>query len=233
MLTNEAYISAALALHRAGEWDAALALLGQAGTEAAKPRAQILAERFFWQPDHAAAAEAAVDALDPTSVLGRYLGAQLAYARVLFDRSPRTGDVETADAGFRTAAEDPSMSGWGLFWLGLVADNVHEQPTIGRQRYEQALAVSQQDGDLLLESYVVRHLGGHILEHDQPAGIELLRRSLHLRAALGARPQVAGAQATLAGFLPDGPERDVLRQAALATANELGLVGLVQELTQD
>jgi hypothetical protein len=61
------------------------------------------------------------------------------------------------------------------------------------------------------------------MEHDRSEGEMLLRRSLHLRSALGTRPQVAAAQATLAGELPEGPERTILREAAGASADELGL----------
>lgn len=85
--------------------------------------------------------------------------------------------------------------------------------------------------DLLLESYVVRHLGGHAIERDRSEGEMLLRRSLHLRAALGARPQTAAAQVTLASQLPEGPEREMLREAARATTKELGLTWLKDALS--
>lgn len=50
--------------------------------------------------------------------------------------------------------------------------------------------------------------------------------SLHLRAALGTRPQVAAAQAALGGVLPLGGERQTLLELARVTAVELDLTGL-------
>jgi hypothetical protein len=229
MLANNTYITAAEALHRAGDWDTALALLSDRGEEAGR-RAQILVDRFFFRQDDPTAATTAVDGLDPDTVPARYLRAQLAYTRLLFDRDPLPDDAQTAAAGFAAAAGDPRLRGWGSFWLGVLADNVHEDAATARARYDEALRLSQQDGDLLLESYVVRHLGGHALADDRAAGLRLLRRSLQLRAALGARPQVAAAQAALADELPDGPERDLLREAALAAARDLGLTWLVDAL---
>ena len=54
-----------------------------------------------------------------------------------------------------------------------------------------------------------------------------LRRSLQLRAALGARPQTAAAQLALASALGDGDsEAADLRAIAWATAEELNMPGL-------
>jgi hypothetical protein len=86
-----------------------------------------------------------------------------------------------------------------------VADNIHDDPGIARQRYDEALALNRDDDDLLLESYIVRHQGDHLIKSDRPAGEMLLRRSLYLRSALGARPQTAAAQAMLADELPPAP----------------------------
>src|SRR6266545_1942127 len=60
-----------------------------------------------------------------------------------------------------------------------------------------------------------------------------LRSSLYLRAALGARPHVASAQATLADALPAGAERDVLRDTATRLAGDLGLSWLLAMLRGD
>ncbi|WP_042363815.1 hypothetical protein [Streptacidiphilus neutrinimicus] len=71
----------------------------------------------------------------------------------------------------------------------------------------------------------MRHLSGY-----EPDPVPLLRRSLHLRAALGARPQVAAAQMSLWQELPEGPERELLREGALSTAQELGLTWMLKFL---
>jgi hypothetical protein len=62
--------------------------------------------------------------------------------------------------------------------------------------------------------------------------VELLRRSLHLRASVGAVPQVAAAQAALAEALPPGAERSTLLEVALATARELELTWLRKGLEE-
>jgi hypothetical protein len=250
MLSNDSYRASAAArsLHRAGEWDLALALLadapdapdapdasdasGQSTVDVAVLRAQILVDRQWWLLDDPGPAREALDALDPGTPRAGFLRAQLAYTRLLFDPDPRSDDAQVADAGFRAAAQDESTRGWGTFWLGVVADNVHHDPATAQSRFDEALELCRAERDLLLESYVVRHLAGHTIERDRPAGELLLRRSLYLRSALGARPQVAAAQATLAGELPPGPERQTLREAAQAAAEELGLTWLKSGLAQ-
>ena len=157
-----------------------------------------------------------------------YLAAQLAYSRLLFGLAPRPGDEQVIDAGLAAAARNEALRGWVTFWQGVVADNIRNDPITARKRYAEARALCGED--LLLESYIVRHQGGHLVETDRPAGLMLLRRSLQLRAALGARPQTAAAQASLAGELQPGEERDMLLRAARATAAELGLTWLNSQL---
>jgi hypothetical protein len=69
-----------------------------------------------------------------------------------------------------------------------------------------------------------------LLKQDRDQGIAQLRRSYHLRAALGARPQTAAAAFTLAGELSPGPEADLLRETAGLTAHELRLTWLAAAL---
>lgn len=191
------------------------------GRDAAELTATVLVDRYWWRLTEPAAAEEAVAALDRTTAYAAYLRAQLAYTRVLFDDAPRADDHRVLDEGFGTAAGDQALRGWGLFWLGVAADNVHPDPGEAVRRYRQAEALCRDDP--LLESYVVRHLAAHP-NHGEAERLQ--RRSLHLRAAVGARPQVAAAQAALADALPHGPERDTLLETARATADELGLTWL-------
>jgi hypothetical protein len=236
MLADGPYTALAVArlLYRFGDWDAALAVLdGRAGDlDVLELTAQILIDRNFWRLDDPEPARVALAALDPASMASRYLCAQLAYARILFGRDPLPDDTQTAESGFRAATHDKRLRGWGVFWLGALADNVRADPATARVCYDDALALCRKENDLLLESYVVRHLAGHAIEldHDQPAGQLMLRRSLYLRSALGARPQVAAAQVSLASELPAGPERQTLRETASTTALELGLTWLTATL---
>jgi hypothetical protein len=217
----------ARALQRAGRWDEALALL-PAGERAA--RAEILADRFWWQHRDPGAAEAAVSDLasgDP--VLAGFYGAQLAYTRLLFQLGPGPGDLDLARDGMTAAARDPRLDGWGTFWLGALADNIDHDPEAAAACYATALSLSRSHDDPLLESYAVRHQGDHAMASDQELGLGLLRRSYYLRAALGARPQTAAAAVTLADALPPGQEADQLRETAAITARELRLAWLLGE----
>lgn len=215
-------------LHRMGRWDEALALLP---ADAVAERAEILVDRYFWRLDGAAAAEEAVSALQPSDpVLAGYLTAQIRYTRLLFSLNPLPEDVQRAREDFTTATADARLTGWATFWLGVLADHIDKDPDAANTAYRQALGHAREHGDALLESYAVRHIGAHLLEQDREQGIAQLRRSYHLRASLGARPQTAAAALTLAGELPPGTETDQLRETSALTAHELELTWLLRAL---
>ena len=177
MMSDAPYV-----LFRSGHWDHALALLPSAETTR---RAEILVDRFWWRHEGGTEAEALIDSL-PEGVMASYLRAQLAYTRVLFNLEPHPNDVDTARRGFESAARQNILAGWGQFWLGVLADNVAKDPIAAAEHYA-AAAVHAPD-DSLLESYVTRHQGFHLLQSDQAKAVTLLRRSYVLRSALGARP---------------------------------------------
>jgi hypothetical protein len=218
----------ARALQRAGRWDDALAVL-PAG--AAALRAHILADRFWWRLGNPAEAEAAAGALAPHDPgLAEFCCAQLAYTRIVFAVGTRPGDRDLARHGFISASADARLAGWGTFWLGVLADNVDHSPAKAIAAYTPALAWARQNNDRMLESYAVRHLGDHALANGDASGLDLLRKSYHLRAALGARPHTAAAAATLSAALPPGAEASQLHETALLTARELQLTWLLNAL---
>jgi len=223
----------ALRLMRCGLWDEGLALLP---SDATALRAELLTDRFWWRLDGQAEAEQAVASLHgQDGLLAAFLDSQLAYTRLLFDRSPRPDDLARAREGFDSAARDPRLAGWGLFWRGVTADLLEKDEAAAAGLFAQALAAALRDADPLLESYALRHQGGHAVESgaDRETGLDLLRRSYHLRAALGARPQTAAAAVTLAEVLPpESTERGHLLHAAAATARELNLTWLKSALDQ-
>ncbi len=207
------------ALKWAGLWD-----LAAEHAESAHERAEILTDRFWWTLRGAGEAEAAVAGLGSG---GAFLDAQLAYTRVVFGLGTRPGDRERARSGFTRALADTP---WAEFWLGVVAEHLDHDAGAAAGQFARALDAARETRDPLLESYAIRHLGGQAVEEgDREAGIGMLRRSYHLRAALGARPQTAAAAATLAAALPPGGEADDLRRTAAATARELGLTWLLEE----
>jgi hypothetical protein len=224
-VTDDAAYRTARALQRAGEWDLALAQLPQT-REGAELRAEILTDRHLWRLDPLGEALAAIREIgtDPAGKeLGAYLTAQLEYWRRLLKQGgdPLCADPVEALAGL----ERPR--GWVGFWHAVMTDNLREDHAAALTGYLRAREVAQAVGDPLLESYAVRHIGGTaIARGDAAAGIPLLRRSLHLRAACGARPHVAAAAAMLADALGPGDEADELRAIVAVTAEELDLTWL-------
>ena len=174
-------------LQRAGQWDLALDLLGD---KSADLRAEILTEKFMWQLVPVDLAE--VKAASPE--LAELLIAQISYWHKLFKLE---GGPDVDEAAVFAAAS----GGWAAFWHGVVQDNVHLNPELAKAEYARAAELAP--NDRFLESYVVRHQGAHLLEDEATGpGARPPARSLQLRAALGARPQLAAAQNTLAQFLP-------------------------------
>lgn len=228
MTANATYttLDAARRLHVFGDWDQAAALLAEdKSTEALELKAEILYERFLFRVDDIEAAADAIAALDPDSLQARLLTARLAYTRLIFQVNPLPGDYETAEAGYRFASAAPKTHGWAEFHWGALLDNVREDGAAAKEHYDKALEASRQEGDLILESIVLRHLAWRVIDGgDREEGVRMLRRSLHLRSAAGVRPQVAAAQLLLAAELPeDDPERATLVEAARSAADELDL----------
>nr|WP_253267676.1 hypothetical protein [Streptomyces asoensis] len=225
MLSDDTYI--ARRLHLLGEWDAALAALGPD----AEPelRAEIAVDRWFFRIEGHEEAEKAVAALDPASPTAHLLTGRLAYSRLLFRRDPRADDRAVAEAGYRAAVEsgDEKLRGWAVYHWAVLLDNIDQDPAGALPRYETALEIATKSGDGYFESYIIRHLA----PHKEPAErLAMLRRSLHLRAALGARPQTLAAQALLADNLPeDDPERAELMRTFRPGARELHIGWLLSE----
>jgi hypothetical protein len=225
MLTDDTYV--ARRLHLLGEWDAALAVLGPD----ADPElyAEIAVDRWFFQIEGHEEAEKAVAALDPASPTAHLLTARLAYSRLLFQRDPRPDDRAVAVANYRAAAQsdDELQRGWAEYHWGVLLDNIDGDAAGAVPRYETALEIATKYGDGYFESYIIRHLA-HLREPAER--IAMLRRSLHLRAALGARPQTIAAQAVLAEDLPaDDPERAELLRTFRPGAEELRIGWLVSQ----
>jgi hypothetical protein len=134
-----------------------------------------------------------------------------------------------AEAGYRAATEsgDEKTRAWAEYHWAVLLDNIDEDPAGALPHYETALEIATKSGDGYFESYIIRHLA----PHKEPAErIAMLRRSLHLRAALGARPQTLAAQAFLADNLPENdPERAELMQIFRPGAEELRIGWLMSK----
>ncbi|NUR57832.1 MAG: hypothetical protein HOV87_03885 [Catenulispora sp.] len=186
-------------------------------------RAEIAVERWFFRMEDHDDAEKAVAALDPASPTAQLLTARLAYSRLLFRRDPRPDDRAVAEAAYRAAAasaRDEAQRGWIEFHWAVLLDNIDEDFAAALPHYDAALGIAAATGDGLLESIVIRHTAAQ--EQDAGKRTALYRRSLHLRAAVGIRPQILAAQAALAQHLPeDDPERATLLETSRAGAKEL------------
>jgi hypothetical protein len=205
-----------LALQRAGRWESALA-----ATDSPRRRAEILTDRHAWRFDPPGEAVAAIDAIRPADpALAALLFGQIVYWHRLrkLDPPEAYGAHDPVD-GFAEAAADPALAGWAAFWQGVALENLHDEPMAAAGNYEQARRASLADGDRLLESYAVRHQGAILLDGDWSTGLRLLRRSLHLRAACGARPHVTAAQRSLAQVLTEGPPGGDRRSAGVRAAD--------------
>lgn len=213
-------------LQRAGDWDGALRFVPDTQPGAVL-RAEILVDRHTWVLDPFDEALAAVRAIaDGEPDAAAYLTAVLEYWRRTF----KTGDTELGpDPVAEFGRLEVGAPGWATFWHGVSLENLRQDDEGAQAVFRRALGYALDDGDLLLESYVVRHQGSHLRDRD--AGLALLRRSLDLRAACGARPQVAAAQATLAEALGVGPESVLLNRLVAHSARELNLTWLKPEWT--
>ncbi|MBV9379923.1 MAG: hypothetical protein JOY82_22015 [Streptosporangiaceae bacterium] len=231
MLTDATYFAApelapARHLQRAGQWDTALAIVPDT-PEGRLLRADILVDRHFWRLDPVQDALAAVDAIRTAHPeAAEFLTGQLEYWRRLQrpDAPAIAGDpVDT----FKALAADTRFGGWTGFWYGVALELLNRDHTGAAAAYTRVLEEAVSRGDLLLESYAVRHLGSLAYDAGETErAIELMERSYDLRAALGARPQIAAAQAALAHVLGDSRRAARLRSAVSATAEELGLAWL-------
>ncbi|MGW3287674.1 hypothetical protein ACWDR3_23900 [Streptomyces sp. NPDC001002] len=225
MVADDTYV--ARRLYMLGEWDAALAVLGPD----AEPelRAEIAVDGWFFRIEGHEEAEKAVEVLDPASPTRQLLAGRLAYSRLLFRRDPRPDDRATAEAGYRAAVEsgDEKTRAWAEYHWAVLLDNIDEDRAGALPLYEASLEVATKTGDGLFESYIIRHLAAH---REPVERMAMLRRSLHLRAALGARPQTLAAQALLADNLPeDDPERAELLRVFRPGAEELRIGWLLRE----
>jgi hypothetical protein len=205
---NDPALAPAIHLQRAGQWHLALRAVGDSSPDL---RAAITADRFMWQLG--SIDMEVINAASPQ--LATILTARISYWHKLFELEAGP-DVDEA------AVYSATPGGWAAFWHAVVQDNLHQNPELARAEFARAMDLAGEDR--FLESCIIRHQGYHLLDTDREAGLAMLRRSLQLRAALGARPQTAAAQLALASALADDdPEAIELRRIAWETAEELNM----------
>ena len=224
-------INSARCLQRCGQWGLALAALAGADDDgrAAALRAEILVDRHAWRLDPPQEALEAARSLEPADPpLAAYLIAQLAYWQRVFNLG---GDPVRPDviAAFDEVVDEPGLGSWPRFFRSVAIQYLREDFEAAAEGFDQVLASARETDDLLLESYALRHQAEMMPPSQAPNAVELVRRSLNLRVAVGARPHCAASQAMLARTLPAGPEAAELRRLSAHTAVELGLTWLLPE----
>lgn len=199
-------------LQHAGRWDDALTTLGASDQVSLDLRADILVDRHSWQHDDRTEALHAIAAA--SEPLSTFLIAQVDYTT----RLARVNGTSTL-AGLPDLVNDPiedflraakatpdnGFGDWALFWYAVSTENLRDDTATARPVYAEVATRATARDEPVLASYANRHLGALLLyeDGDTAAGLDLIRLSLHQRAATGARAQVAAQQSLLAMALDD------------------------------
>jgi hypothetical protein len=234
-------LSAADALVLAARWDAALDLLGSATVTDPHDTARIAVaiasaevDRAFWQGTSSRESIASARAvLDGDPVLAwelDWLELRADYRDALFGdaKTPELAASLTATAvvlGDR--APTPAQRGWVAFYLGLIADNVAEDRAAAPSHYEEALALAEKEGDDLLASYPLRHLGDHANESgDVDRARAQWERSTTLRQAAGFVPGTLAQQLLLGTLAQEAGDQTTARAIGAEVARWSAAIGL-------
>jgi hypothetical protein len=144
---------------------------------------------------------------------------RMSYSAVLAGRS--VDDPAALGARARRlldTAPDEGRAGWAAFYVGVIADNVDEDPATAQAVFQRALDAAGATGDDLLASYALRHLGGHALDgNDLAEARDLLWRSTELRERHGFVPGTLAQRVLLAELL----DREGNRAGAEALAADV------------
>jgi hypothetical protein len=128
-------------------------------------------------------------------------------------------------------APDAASAASGMFFIGLIADNLRGDEEAGRAAFAKALDMARAAGDELTESEALRHLGYHTsVAGDTELARRQWERSLLLRQRAGCVPYVLAQQLLLAGLAKDtGDARTalVLAGQVRSWSHELG-IGLLE-----
>ena len=185
----------------AGRWTDALNALdaakarvppGEAATLAfiATERGRVLADSNFFHRDDPAPARAA---LEEAERLAKTAGdelvlseARMQLARITYAGAFETKDWKTPRAAFeqvlavREKLGDQRGISETLFYLGLTYEQ-DGQPDAAYERYAKSLAIAEKRKDIILESYVRRHMGGIQEERGE---LDAARKNIDLEVEL-------------------------------------------------
>jgi tetratricopeptide (TPR) repeat protein len=146
---------------------------------------------------------------------GRMLHAAFLAERV---EDPRELTLFCRSLELAREAGDERLESWAEFWIGIVHQVVHDDNERSLPHFQAAYDWAKEDGDTMLRSYAVRHLGfGWYEQGRKDEGLQALEESVELRRADGFLPGVAAGLLTLAQIAgEEGRAEDARRLLAEA-----------------
>jgi tetratricopeptide (TPR) repeat protein len=199
-----------------GRWDEALEL-----TDDPLRRADILNEQALFTGLAEAREEATRQLLRAEARLVQERGRVL-HAAFLSERVEDPAELQLFCRSLELAREagDEQLESWAEFWIGIVHQVVRDDQAKSLPHFEAAYAWAKENGDTLLQSYAVRHLGFAWYEDGRrDAGLQALEESVDLRRRDGFLPGVAAGLLTLAE-IADEEGRPVEARRLLEEAKE-------------
>jgi tetratricopeptide (TPR) repeat protein len=197
-----------------GRWAEALDLVSDP-----LERADLLNEQALFTGSAEAREEAGRELLRAEARLVQERGRML-HAAFLSDRveDPRELVLFCRSLELAREAGDEQLESWAEFWIGIAYQVVRDDHDASLPHFQAAYDWAEGNGDTLLRSYAVRHLG--FAWYDQgrkEEGRRALEESLELRRADGFLPGVAAGLLTLAQIAGEegraGEARRLLEEA--------------------
>jgi tetratricopeptide (TPR) repeat protein len=200
-----------------GRWDEALEL-----TDDPFERADLLNEQALFTGSAEAREAAGRELLRAEGRLLQEKG-RILHAKFLAERGPEDpAELECFERSLELAREagDERLESWAHFWVGIVHQVIRGDHDTALPHFQRAYDWAKANGDSLLRSYAVRHLGfGWYDQGRRDDGLRALEESVELRRADGFLPGVAAGLLTLAELATEDGRPDDARPL-LAEAKE-------------
>ena len=183
------------ALRGQGRWDEALELTDDPFERGGPPeRAGALHGLGGWR--EAAARELLRAEARLLQERGRILHAAFLSER---NEDPRELQLFCRSLELAREAGDERLESWAEFWIGIVHQVVRDENDRSLPHFQAAYDSAKRNGDRLLQSYAIRHLGfGWYEQGGHEEGRRALEESVELRREDGFLPGVAAGLLTLA-----------------------------------
>jgi len=182
------------ALRGQGRWDEALKL-----TNDPFERADILNEQALFTGSAEAREAAGRELMRAEARLLQEQG-RIVHAKFLveWEEDPRESKLFERSLELAREAGDGRLESWGRFWIGLVHQVVRGDHDSALPHFEAAYEWANANGETLLQSYAIRHLGVAWYERGRTAdALQALEESVELRRQEGFLPGVAAGLLTL------------------------------------